>query len=57
LMYKNSLLHLLDLKPEKELQLSYHRHLQFFAHILCKPRNQRVRRVAKNNTIHIYLNN
>jgi hypothetical protein len=35
LMHKVSLLRLLDLKLEKELQLSHHRHLKFFAHILC----------------------
>jgi hypothetical protein len=48
---------LLDLKPEKELQFSHHRHLEFFAHILCKPHNQRVRRAAKDNIIYVYLNN
>jgi hypothetical protein len=56
-MYKGPLLRLLDLKPEKELQFSHHRHLKLFAHILCKPRNQRVRRAAKDNIIHVYLNN
>jgi hypothetical protein len=34
LMHKGSLLCLLDLKPEKELQLSQHIHLELFAHIL-----------------------
>jgi hypothetical protein len=57
LMYKVSLLRLLDLKTEKELQFSHHRHLEFFAHILCKPRNQRVRWAANDNIIHVYLNN
>jgi hypothetical protein len=57
LMHKHSLLRLLDLKPEKELQFSHHRHLKFFAHILCKSRNQRVRRAAKDNIIHAHLNN
>jgi hypothetical protein len=57
LVYKGSFLRLLDLKPEKELQFSHHRHLEFFAHILCKPCNQRVRRAAKDNIIHVYLNN
>jgi hypothetical protein len=37
------------LKPEKELQLSHHGHFKFFAHILYKPRNQRVRQAAKDN--------
>jgi hypothetical protein len=57
LMYEGSLLRLLNLKPEKELQFSHHRHLKFFAHILYKPCNQRVRRAAKDNIIHVYLNN
>jgi hypothetical protein len=57
LMYKGSLLRLLDLKPEKELLFSHHRRLEFFTHILCKPRNQRVRRATKDNIIHIYLKN
>jgi hypothetical protein len=57
LMYKGSLLRLLVLKPEKELQFSHHRHLELVSHILCKPRNQRVRRAAKDNIIHVYLNN
>jgi hypothetical protein len=57
LMYKGSLLRLLDLKPEKELQFSHHRHLEFFAHILCKPCNRRVRRATRDNIIHVYLNN
>jgi hypothetical protein len=43
--------------PRKELQFSHHRHLEFFAHILCKPRNQRVWRATKDNIIHVYLNN
>jgi hypothetical protein len=42
-MHKGSLVRLLDLKLEKELQFSHHRHLEFFAHVLCKRRNQRVR--------------
>jgi hypothetical protein len=57
LKHKGSLLRLLDLKLEKELQLSDHGHFEFFAHILCKPRNQRVRRASKDNIIHIHLNN
>jgi hypothetical protein len=57
LMYKGSLPRLLDLKPEKELQLSHHRHFEFFAHILFKPRNQRVRQATKDNIIHVHLNN
>jgi hypothetical protein len=32
-MHKGSLLHLLDLEPEKELQFSHHRHLEFFSHV------------------------
>jgi hypothetical protein len=56
-MHNSSLLCLLDLKPEKELQFSHHRHLEFFAHVLCKPHNQRVRRAAKDNIIHENLNN
>jgi hypothetical protein len=32
-MHKGSLLRLLDLKPEKELQLSHHGHFEMFAHI------------------------
>jgi hypothetical protein len=43
LMHKGSLLHLLDLNPEKELQFSHRRHLEFCAHVLYKPCNQRVR--------------
>jgi hypothetical protein len=55
LMHKGSLLRLLDLKPEKELQFSYHRHIKLFAHVLCKPRNQRVRRAVKDNIIHVWI--
>jgi hypothetical protein len=47
LMHKCSLLNLLDLKLEIELQFSHHRHLRFFAHVLCKPCNQRVRQLPK----------
>jgi hypothetical protein len=50
LMHKGSLLCLLDLKSEKELQLSHHGHFELFAYILCKTRNQRVRRAAKANS-------
>jgi hypothetical protein len=38
LVHKSSLLCLLDLKLEKDLQLSHHRHLEFFAHVLLKDR-------------------
>jgi hypothetical protein len=48
-MYKGSLLSLLDLKLEKILQFSHHRHLELCTHVLCKPCNQRVRRAAKDN--------
>jgi hypothetical protein len=57
LRHKGSLLRLLDLKPEKELQFSHHRHLKFFAHILYKARNQRVRLATKDNITHGHLNN
>jgi hypothetical protein len=56
LMHKGSLLRLLDLKPRKNCN-SPIMDISFFAHILCKPRNQRVRRAAKDNIIHIQLNN
>jgi hypothetical protein len=57
LMHKGSLIHLLVLKPKNEVQFSHHRHLEFFAHVLCKPQNQRVRGAAKDNIIYIHLNN
>jgi hypothetical protein len=46
-MHKGCLLRLLHLKPEKELQSSHHRQLEFFAHVLYNPHSQKVRRAAK----------
>jgi hypothetical protein len=48
---------LLDLKPEKELQLFHHCHFEFHTHVFCKHCNQRVRGSAKDNIIYIHLNN
>jgi hypothetical protein len=40
LMYKCSVLHLLDLQPEKVLQLAHHAHLKFPTHLICKLGNK-----------------
>jgi hypothetical protein len=40
LMYKCPILHLLDLQPEKVLQLAHHAHLEFPAHLICKLGNK-----------------
>jgi hypothetical protein len=57
LVHKCSLPQLFDLEVQEELQLTHHADLEFPAHVLCKPCNQRVRQATKDNIIHVHLSN
>ena len=56
LMDERALRSLLDLQPEEELQLTHHTHLELPRHLLRKLGDKSVRRVTKDNIIHVYLN-
>jgi hypothetical protein len=55
LTYECAILELLDLKPEKELQLTHHRHHKSFGHDPTKLINPRLISRPKYDVINIYL--